>query len=133
MKNEETTHKIIGCAYKVFNKLGFGFLESVYQNSMLLELKKTGLEAEKEKPLKVFYDEHLVGEFYVDLLVNDIIIELKSIQNLSKQHEVQLVNYLNGLGKEIGLLINFGPEGVEVRRKYRQPMNEDFPPAYGRD
>ena len=133
MKNEETTHKIIGCAYRVFNKLGFGFLESVYQNAMLFELNRSGLEAEKEKPLKVFYDEHLVGEFYVDLLVNDIIIELKSIQNLSKQHEVQLVNYLNGLGKEIGLLINFAPEGVEVRRKYRQPMNEDFPPAPGRD
>jgi GxxExxY protein len=134
MKNEEITHKIIGCAYKIFNKLGFGFLESVYQNAMLLELNRSGLEAEKEKPLKVFYDAHLVGEFYVDLLVDDeIIVELKSIQNLSRQHEVQLVNYLNGLRKEIGLLINFGPEGVEVRRKYRQPVNEDFPPAPGRD
>ncbi len=133
MKKEETTHKIIGCAYKVFNKLGFGFLESVYQNAMLFELNRSGVEAEKEKPLKVFYDENLVSEFFVDLLVNDIVIELKSIQNLNQQHEVQLVNYLNGLKKEIGLLINFGPAGVEVKRKYRKTKNNESTPADRRD
>ncbi|MBU4357554.1 MAG: GxxExxY protein, partial [Proteobacteria bacterium] len=78
-----------------------------------------------EKPLKVYYDEEVVGEFYVDLFVEDeIITELKSVKNLAKEHEVQLVNYLNGLNKEIGLLINFGPSGVEVKRKYRQPRQK---------
>jgi len=125
MKNEEITHKIIGCAYKVFNQLGFGFLEIVYKKAMIIELGKDGLRVEAEKPLKVYYDEEVVGEFYVDLFVEDeIITELKSVKNLAKEHEVQLVNYLNGLNKEIGLLINFGPSGVEVKRKYRQPRQK---------
>ena len=120
MELEELTHKIIGAAYQVFNQLGFGFLESVYQKAMVIELGKSDLDVEAEKPLKVYYGDQIVGDFYVDLFVEDeIIVELKSVQNLSKEHEVQLVNYLNGLKKEIGLLINFGPSGVEVRRKYR--------------
>jgi len=122
MKYEELTHKIIGCAYQVFNQLGFGFLESVYQKAMVIELTKNALKVEPEKSLKVYYDGQIVGDFYVDLLIEDeIIVELKSVQNLAKEHEVQLVNYLNGLKKEIGLLINFGQSGVEVKRKYRQP------------
>ena len=125
MEHEEITHKIIGCAYKVFNQLGFGFLEIVYKKSMIIELGKDGLRVEPEKPLKVYYDEEVVGEFYVDLFVEDeIITELKSVKNLAKEHEVQLVNYLNGLNKEIGLLINFGPSGVEIKRKYRQPRQK---------
>ena len=120
MKHQDTTHKIIGCAYKVFNQLGFGFLESVYKKAMIIELTKETLKVEAEKALKVYYDSQVVGDFYVDLFVeNEIVIELKSVQNLAKEHEVQLVNYLNGLDKEIGLLINFGPSGVEVKRKYR--------------
>ena len=120
MELEELTHKIIGAAYQVSNQLGFGFLESVYQKAMVIELGKSDLDVEAEKPLKVYYDDQIVGDFYVDLFVEDeIIVELKSVQNLSKEHEVQLVNYLNSLKKEIGLLINFGPSGVEVRRKYR--------------
>ena len=125
MEHEEITHKIIGCAYKVFNQLGFGFLEIVYKKSMIIELGKDGLRVEPEKPLKVYYDEEVVGEFYVDLFVEDeIITELKSVKNLAKEHEVQLVNYLKGLNKEIGLLINFGPSGVEIKRKYRQPRQK---------
>ena len=125
MEYEEITHKVIGAAYKVFNTLGFGFLESVYQNSMILELSKSSLNVEAEKPLKVYYDDEVVGDFYVDLFVEDkIIVELKSVKNLAKEHEVQLVNYLNGLRKDIGLLINFGPSGVEIKRKYSKPSNE---------
>ena len=125
MKNEEITHKIIGAAYKVFNQLGFGFLESVYQKAMCIELIKTGLKVEAEKALKVYYDNQIVGDFYVDLFVEDqIVVELKSVKSLAKEHEVQLVNYLNGLNKEIGLLINFGPTGVEVKRKYRNLTQE---------
>jgi len=124
MELEGTTRKIIGAAYKVFNTLGFGFLESVYQKAMLIELSKAGLKAEGEKKLKVYYEGQSVGEFYVDLLVEDsIILELKSVQHLLKEHEVQLVNYLTGLKKDIGLLINFGSTGVEVKRKFRESKN----------
>jgi GxxExxY protein len=98
LEHEELTHKIIGCAYKVFNQLGFGFLESVYQKAMLIELGKSDLNVEAEKHSTVYYDNQIVGDFYVDLFVeNEIIVELKSVQNLSEEHEVQLVNYLKGL------------------------------------
>ena len=125
MKYEDVTHKIIGAAYKVFNKLNFGFLESVYKNAMIIELSKNDLKVESEKPLKVFYDGHVIGEFFVDLYVEDsVVVELKSVQNIIKEHEVQLVNYLCGLKKDIGLLINFGPSGVEVKRKFRKLQTE---------
>jgi GxxExxY protein len=122
MKHEEISHKIIGAAYQVFNKLGFGFLESVYRKAMIIELHKTELKVDEEKPLKVYYDDHVVGDFYVDLFVEEeIVVELKSVQRLAIEHEVQLVNYLNGLKKDVGLLINFGPSGVKAKRKYRSP------------
>ena len=121
MKHEELTHKIIGCAYKVFNTLGFGYLESVYRKAMVIELSKDGLNVEEEKTLQVLYDDIVVGNFSADLFVEDmVVVELKSVQNTVEAHEVQLVNYLNGLKKEIGLLINFGPSGVQVKRKYRE-------------
>jgi GxxExxY protein len=122
MEYEDITHKIIGAAYRVYNSLGFGFLESVYKKAMVIELTRDNLRVEEEKPLKVYYNNQVVGDFYVDLFVEQVIVELKSVQNLNMEHEVQLVNYLNGLNKEIGLLINFGPSGVQVKRKYRQPQ-----------
>jgi GxxExxY protein len=127
---KEITHKIIGAAYQVFNELGFGFLESVYHKAMLIELAKYDLKVESEKPLNVFYDDQVVGDFNADLFIeNTVVVELKSRERLAKGHEVQLVNYLNALRKEIGLLINFGPSGVEVKRKYRHPATEkNFPP-----
>jgi GxxExxY protein len=101
--------------------LGFGFLESVYKKAMIIELAKSNLKVEEEKPLKVYYDNQVVGDFYVDLFVQEaVVVELKSVQNLVKDHEVQLVNYLNGIKQDIGLLINFGPSGVQVKRKYRE-------------
>lgn len=124
MEYEDLTHKIIGCAYTVYKKLGFGFLESVYQKAMILELIKNGLQVEEEKKLKVYYDEQVVGDFSVDLYIEDlIIVELKSVQKTVKEHEAQLVNYLRALKKEIGLLINFGPSGVEAKRKYKKFKN----------
>lgn len=121
MEYEELTRKIIGLAYKVFNQLGFGFLESVYKKAMMIELSKNHMKVEAEKPLKVYYDNQVVGNFYIDLFVDgNIVVELKSVQDLAKEHEVQLVNYLNGINKNIGLLINFGPSGVEVKRKFRK-------------
>ena len=125
MKHEDITHRIIGCAYKVYNTLGFGFLESVYKKAMVIEMGKNDLSVEEEKALRVYYDDQVVGEFYVDLFVEqEIVLKLKSVKNLVREHEVQLVNYLNALKKEIGLLINFGPKGVEVKRKYRQPAEQ---------
>ena len=124
MEYEDITHKIIGAAYQVHNQLGFGFLESVYKKAMLIELSKDDLKVEPEKPLQVLYDNQIVGDFFVDLFVEEtVVVELKSVENLTKAHEVQLVNYLNGLQKDIGLLINFGPSGVDVKRKYRNPKN----------
>ncbi|MBU1162931.1 MAG: GxxExxY protein, partial [Proteobacteria bacterium] len=85
MKKEDITHKIIGCAYTVFNALGFGFLESVYKKAMVIELHNQNLAAAEEEPLKVYYESKVVGEFFVDLFVeNEIIVELKSVENLSK-------------------------------------------------
>ena len=124
MEHEDLTHKIISCAYKVFNQLGFGFLESVYRKAMVIELTKSGLQVEEEKSMKVYYDSEVVGNFSADLFVEDtVVVELKSVQNMVKDHEAQLVNYLKALTKEIGLLINFGPSGVEVKRKYKEFKN----------
>jgi GxxExxY protein len=118
---EEITHKIIGAAYKVHNELGFGFLESVYKKALSIELTKLGLKAEAERPLKVYYSGSVVGDFFTDLFVeNSVVVELKSVQKLSKEHGAQVVNYLKALKLDIGLLINFGPAGVEVQRKYRE-------------
>ena len=120
MEHEELTYKIIGCAHNVYKQLGFGFLESVYQKAMLIELTKNDLKAEAEKPLRIYYDNQVVGDFFVDLYVEDaVVVELKAVEHLSKQHEVQVVNYLSGLKKDIGLLVNFGLNGVEVKRKFR--------------
>ena len=121
MEYKELTHKIIGCAYKVFNQLGFGFLESVYRKSMIIELEKAGLKSEEEKSLHVYYDNTVVGNFSIDLYVEDtVVVELKSVQSLLIEHEIQLVNYLKGMKEDIGLLINFSPSGVDVKRKYRE-------------
>ena len=121
MEYEDLTHKIIGCAYRVFNQLGFGFLESVYRKAMVIELKKANLDTEEEKSLEVYYDNIVVGNFSIDLFVeNSVVVELKSVQGILKEHEVQLVNYLKGMKRDIGLLINFSPSGVDIKRKYRE-------------
>ena len=120
MKHEELTGKIIKCAYQVHNTLGFGFLETIYQNAMLIELQKSGLKAEKEKKIQVYYDNQIVGDYFADILVEKkIILELKSVKELHPAHEAQLVNYLKATDLEIGLLINFG-HSVELKRKVFQ-------------
>ena len=125
MEYEELTRRIIGCAFTAFNQLGFGFLESVYRRAMVIELEKANLKAEEEKSLQVFYDEIVVSNFSLDLYVEDtIVVELKSVQSLLIEHEVQLVNYLKGMKRDIGLLINFSLSGVEVKRKYSEIHKE---------
>ena len=92
----------------------------------MIELARMGLKAEEEKPLKVHYDEHIVGDFSADILVEDeVIVELKSVQQFAIGHELQLVNYLNGIKLDVGLLLNFGPRNVDVKRKYRKKEIEE--------
>ena len=120
MENMKLTEKIIGCAYRVYNRMGYGFLESVYEKCMLIELNKAGLKADSQKPIKVYYDNEIVGDFVADIIVNDtIILELKSVRRIVRAHEVQLVNYLVATGKAVGLLLNFGERKVDVKRKIR--------------
>jgi GxxExxY protein len=120
--NDELTEKVIGAAFKVHNQLGFGFLESVYEKALSIELTKIGIKHQLQAPVKVYYDDQVVGDFVCDVRVEDnLIVELKSIQSLSVAHEVQLVNYLNATKIDVGLLVNFGPKKVEVKRKYRKP------------
>ena len=120
MEYKNVTETIISCAYRVYNKMGFGFLESVYEKCLLIELLKAGMDAEAQKPITVYYDDEIVGEFVADIIVNDtIILELKSVRRVVKAHEVQLVNYLVATGKPIGLILNFGESKVEVKRKVK--------------
>ena len=111
---------VIECSQNIRRHLGPGYLESVYKNAMLVELKKNGLSYEVEKPINVFYDDVLVGEFMADIVVEKILIlELKAVQSLHMAHEIQLVNYLTATGVDDGLLINFGSEELQFKRKYR--------------
>jgi GxxExxY protein len=131
MEHEDITREIIGCAYRVYNAMGFGFLESVCEKCLVIELRKIGLKVESQKSIAVTYDGQSVGDFTADLVVEEaVIVELKSVQNLVKAHEVQLVNYLMATGIPVGLLINFGETKVEVKRKLRQLHQE--PGAIGR-
>jgi GxxExxY protein len=121
MEYKELTERIIGCAYKVYNRMGYGFLESVYEKCLLIELRKVGLSAVSQEPITVFYDNEVVGNFVADIIVNDtIILELKSVRQIIKAHEVQLVNYLVATGKPVGLIINFGEQKVEIKRKVKE-------------
>ena len=120
MEHKEQTQKIIGCAMKVHGTLGPGFLESVYQNALALELRKVGMKVECEKRIQVTYDGVVVGDFVADMLINEhILVENKAVQVLASAHEVQLVNYLTATGIDIGLLLNFGAARLEFKRKTR--------------
>ena len=115
--HSEISDLIIKAFYNVYNKLGYGFLEKVYENGMMIELKRLGLNAEKQKQLKVFYDEFEIGEYYADIIVNDcVIVELKAAEAICPEHEAQLVNYLKATEIEVGLLLNFGKEAKFKRR-----------------
>ena len=130
MEYKEITEKVIGCAFRVYNKMGSGYLESVYEECMQIEVNKMGLSVEAQKPIKVFYDDKLVGEFIADLVIEDLlIVELKSVKRILKIHEMQLVNYLTSTGKPVGLIINFGELKVEVKRKVKNLIKKDLQEA----
>ena len=117
--------QVIGAAMKVHSTLGPGFLESVYQNALIWELQKLQVTVDGQKPIKVHYDGKVVGLFTADLLINgSLIVELKANQLLAKAHEVQLVNYLVATGINEGLLLNFGAERLEYKKKFRLPKHE---------
>ena len=116
-KHTEVTDQIIKGFYKVYNTLGFGFLEKVYENALFFELRKMGLYVEKQRQITVFYEEKEVGEYYADLVVDGkVIVELKAAEALCEEHELQLINYLKATEIEVGLLLNFGKK-PELKRK----------------
>jgi GxxExxY protein len=114
----DVTEQIIGCAFEVHGVLGSGFLEKVYENALLEEMRNRGLKAERQKPIPVLYKNKVVGEYFADIIVEDVVIlELKALEKLSDFHELQLKHYLKATGIEVGLLINFG-RSVEIKRKF---------------
>jgi GxxExxY protein len=117
LKHKELSEKIIKAFYRVYNVLGYGFLEKVYVAALMMELVKMGLRARTEIPIHVFYDDHIIGEYAADILVEEcIILEIKAAKILTIDHEAQLLNYLKATKIEVGLLMNFGPK-PEVKRR----------------
>jgi len=117
LKHKDLTEKIIKVFYKVYSKLGYGFLEKVYENAMMIEFKRAGIPAVAQAPIKVLYDSLIVGEYFADILVEDkVIIEIKASKSISKENEAQLINYLKATGIKVGLLLNFGPK-PEIKRR----------------
>ena len=116
MLHAEITAKIINSFYKVHNTLGYGFLEKVYENALIIELKRAEMNVSQQQNIRVFYENQIVGDYYADLIVNEnIILEIKAAENLKAENRSQLINYLKATDKEIGLLLNFG-KSAEFKR-----------------
>ncbi len=112
----EMTDKIISAFYKVYNTLGYGFLEKVYENALAFELKQAGLKVMQQQNIRVYYEKQVVGDYFADIIVNDrVIMEIKAAEGLREEHKAQLINYLKATDKEIGLLLNFGKK-AEFKR-----------------
>jgi len=117
MKINDITYAINGAVFEVNKVLGPGFLEKVYENALLIELKTRGIKAESQVPIKVSYKENIVGEYLADILVeNKVIVELKTVETLDKVHEAQLLNYLKATGIRVGILVNFRHPKAEIKR-----------------
>ena len=113
----DVSYEILSAAFEVHNELGGGFLEKVYENALAVELTGRGIDVETQKEIRVFYKGSLVGSYIADFLVKgDVVVELKSVETLTKAHEAQVLNYLKATGKQLGLLINFGKNRVEHKR-----------------
>jgi GxxExxY protein len=116
-KYSEITDRIINAFYHVYNTLGYGFLEKVYENALAYELRKRGYTVVQQMPLTVYYDDVVVGDYYADLVVNGVVIlELKVAESIAPAHEAQLLNYLRATTYEVGLILNFGPQ-PQIKRK----------------
>ena len=117
LKDEQLSYVIRGCVYEVFKHLGCGFLEKVYENALLEELKEQGLSARSQVPIKVIYKKEVVGEYFADIVVEDsVILELKAQQKISKIHEAQLLNYLKATNIRVGMLVNFAFPRATIKR-----------------
>jgi len=118
-KHSEITDLILNAFYKVHRKMGYGFNEKVYENSLAIELRKSGLIALQQHEIEVFYEQESVGTYFADIVVNDlVIVELKAAKQIASEHEAQLLNYLKATRIEVGLLLNFGPKAAMKRRVY---------------
>ena len=116
-KYSDLTSAIIGAFYDVYNELGYGFLEKVYENALVHELRKRGFRVQQQTPIDVTYDNLMVGQYFADLLVNEaVILELKAAKGIAEEHEAQLLDYLKATEIEVGLILNFGPK-PQVKRK----------------
>jgi len=114
---DRLTSRILGCAYRVSNALGPGFLEKVYENALAIELRACGFRCDQQHSFKVLYREEIVGEYIPDLLVNDsVVVEIKAVESLSRIHEAQCINYLRASGLHVALLLNFHAPKVEKKR-----------------
>ena len=119
MKHKTITDAILCCFYTVYNTLGYGFLEKVYENALMMELTKRGFKAQAQYPIVVNYEGKQVGEYFSDILVDDVVIvEIKAARNILPEHEAQLLNYLKATDREVGLLLNFGPSPQFKRRSF---------------
>ena len=128
MDRDPLTQKVIGCAMAVHTRLGPGFLESIYQRALEIELLKQTVAFESQKPVTVQYDGTVIGEFLCDMLIEgQLLVELKAVQTLTSAHEVQVVNYLAATGMEVGLLINFGSDRLQFKRKFRKYQPSPIP------
>src|SRR4051812_11371573 len=116
MLHVDVTEKIISCFFKIYNVLGYGFLEKVYQNALAYELQKDGMTVKVQENIRVYYDGQEVGDYFADLLIDTkVIVELKAAQSLRQEHLAQLTNYCKATGIQVGLLLNFG-RSPEVKR-----------------
>ena len=126
-KHSELTEKIIKVFYKVYNTLGYGFLEKVYEKALLLELKNLDLQALSQEPIKVLYNGIIIGEYFADVLVEDkVILEIRAVKTLTEEHEAQLLNYLKATSIEVGLLRNFGPTPEIGRKAFDNDRKKSF-------
>jgi GxxExxY protein len=124
-KHSKLTDQIIGAFYAVYSALGYGFLENVYVKALMIELKKRGLNVRDELPIRVYYDGQLIGEYFADLVVNELVIlEIKATRAIATEHEAQLLNYLKATPYEVGLLLNFGPKPETKRRSFDNNRKE---------
>jgi len=126
-KHKDITELIIRAFYTVYNTLGYGFLEKVYQNALVIEMRKLGLEVIPEALIKVYYNGQVVGEYFADLLVAGVVlVEIKAVRTLAPEHEAQLLNYLKATPYEVGLLLNFGPKPQIKRKVYDNERKGDL-------
>lgn len=124
-KHSELTEQIIGAFYAVYSALGYGFLKNVYVKALMIELERRGMKVQDEFPIKVYYAGQLIGEYFADLVVNDLVIlEIKAVKSLVVEHEAQLLNYLKATPYEVGLLLNFGPKPETKRRSFDNTRKE---------